>query len=330
MKRSKVSIFLVVMLVMATFLFGCTSGEKVGSEGDIANNVEDTNNQDSSVYPMKVVDGFGNSVTINEKPERVVSISPSQTEILFSLDLDDKIVGVSDYCDYPVEAFEKEKIGNAFAINVEKILELEPSIVFLYNDAAPEAIEQIKASGISVLIYSPETIDEIFNTILEVGKIMDVEEVANQIVNEMNIKKDNIVNKVKDLEKVRVFYQVWDEPLMTAGQGSFINELITLAGGENVAADGDGAYPQYSVEAMVEKDPEIYIAPEHTAESFTLSPEQAEELKNIIKSRPGYDVISAVKNDRIELLEPNIVSRPGVRIIEALELFAKAIHPEVF
>src|SRR5690606_2361232 len=136
------------------------------------------------------------------------------------------------------------------------------------------------------------------------------------IVSEMEQKRDNIINKVKDKEKVRVFYQVWDEPLMTAGPGSYINELINLAGGENIGVDGDGAYPQYSAEAMIEKDPEVYLAPAHTAENFTLSQEEMKELKNTIKSRPGYEVMSAVKNDRIELLEPNIVSRPGVRVIE--------------
>lgn len=324
MRKSKATIFLVVLMLLTTLLFGCAKEQEKNLQGDVGNNIE------NSTYPMDIVDGFGNSVTINKQPERVISIAPSQTEILFALGLEDKIVGVSDFCDYPMEALEKEKIGNAFAINVEKILELNPDVVFLYNEAVPESIEQLKASGIAVMIYSPETTDEIFNTILQLGKVMGVEEKAEQIVDEMQKKRDSIVNKVKDEKKVRVFYQVWDEPLMTAGEGSFINELITLAGGENIATDGDGAYPQYSVEAMVEKDPEIYIAPAHTAENLTLNPEEMKELKNIIKSRPGYDVITAVKNDKIELLDPNIVSRPGVRIIEALELFAKAIHPEVF
>ncbi|QUH21392.1 ABC transporter substrate-binding protein [Alkaliphilus sp. B6464] len=324
MRKSKATIFLVVLMLLTTLLFGCVKEQKENLQGDVGNNIGNT------AYPMDIVDGFGNSVTIEKQPERVVSIAPSQTEILFALGLEDKIVGVSDFCDYPIEALEKEKVGNAFAINVEKILELNPDVVFLYNEALPESIEQIKASGIAVMLYSPETIDEIFNTILQLGEVMGVEEESEQIVNEMQEKRDNIVDKAKNEKKARVFYQVWDEPLMTAGEGSFINELITLAGGENIAADGDGAYPQYSVEAMVEKDPEIYIAPAHTAENFTLNPEQMKELKNIIKSRPGYDVITAVKNDKIELLDPNIVSRPGVRTIEALELFAKAIHPEVF
>ena len=327
MKKAKISVLIAVMLLMVTFVAGCSPKTVELPKNPVDSNGE---NVKSTAYPKEIVDSFGNTVTINEKPKKVVSVSPSQTEILFTLGLKDQIVGVSDYCDYPAEALEKEKIGSAFAVNVEKILELDPEIVFLYNEAVPEAIEQIKAAGIHVLIYSPETTEEIFNTISDLGSIMGVETKAEEIIHNMKAKKDEIVNKVKDLDKVRTFYQVWDEPLMTAGVGSFIHELITLAGGENVAVDGEGAYPQYSVEAMIEKNPQVYLAPAHTLENFTLSDKEAEELKSRIKSRPGYDTIDAVKNDRIELLEPNIVSRPGVRIIEALELIAKALHPEAF
>lgn len=322
MKKSKIAIFLVVLMLMTTFLIGCAKDK--GMQGDVSTDIED------STYPMEVKDGFGYDVTIEKQPQKIVSLSPSQTEILFALGLDDQIVGVSDYCDYPSEALSKEKVGNAFAINVEKIIELEPDVVLLYSESQPEAIEQLKANGITIMIYSPETTDEIFDTITQLGKITGTVDKADQLVSKLIEKRDIIVSKVKGAEKVKVFYQVWDEPLMTAGVGSYIDELITLAGGVNIAADGEGAYPQYSAEAMIEKDPEVYLAPAHTAESYQLTSEQEQELKNIIKSRPGYEVMSAVKNDRVELLEPNIVSRPGVRIIEALELIAKAIHPDKF
>src|SRR5690606_8698181 len=120
-------------------------------------------------------------------------------------------------------------------------------------------VEQMKANGITIIGHSPETTNEIFSTIVQLGEVMGVKGEAENIVSEMEQKRDNIINKVKDKEKVRVFYQVWDEPLMTAGPGSYINELINLAGGENIGVDGDGAYPQYSAEAMIEKDPEVYL-----------------------------------------------------------------------
>lgn len=324
MNKLRGTVFLIVLALLSMLLIGCTSEV----EKDIQNNVDE--NIEEGNYKVQVTDDIGNSITITEKPEKVISIAPSITEILFSIGAEDKVVGVSDYCDYPTEALEKEKVGDALAINIEKILELDPDVVFLYSESSTEAIDQIQDNGIHTIVYESETIDDIFSNILEIGRIMDVEENADEVVSEMKQKRDYIINKVKDTENVRVFYQIWDEPLMTAGQGSFIHELINLAGGENIAADVEDAYPQYSAESMIEKDPEVYIAPAHTAESEYLNSEEIEELRNNIKSRPGYDAMTAIKNDRIELLDPNIVSRPGVRIIEALELFAKAIHPEIF
>lgn len=139
-----------------------------------------------------------------------------------------------------------------------------------------------------------------------------------------------IVSAVKDLPRVPVFYQVWDEPLQTAGPGSFIHELIQLAGGENIAGDTDTEYPMYSVEALVEKTPEIYFMPPHVANFEEMTEEVAESYREGVRNRPGYDQIKAIQNNRIELMEPNIASRPGVRIIQGLRMFAEAIHPEVF
>lgn len=331
MRRSKLTIVLLSLLIVASLVFGCTSSPGDGGQALDQENLNNINSiEESTIYPLNITDGLGNSVTIEKEPESLVSIDPSQTEVLFALGLGDRLVGVSNFCDYPEEALEKEKVGDAFAINVEKILELNPDLVFIYGGGQAEAVEQLRASGISIVSNIPETTDEIFATILQTGRLMNVENKAEQVVNELKERKDKIVNQVKDREKVRVFYELWDEPLMTAGEGSFIDELINLAGGENIGADGQGAYPEYSLEAMIEKDPQVYILPAHMEDKQDLNDQDLEELKNTVKSRPAYETISAVKNDRIEMLEPNIVSRPGIRIIEALELFARAIHPEVF
>lgn len=332
MRRTRLTTLLLVLLMITSFLFGCANntGQNPQQDGGPIAGEDLVDVGEDVTYPINITDGLGNSITIDKEPERLVSIDPSQTEILFALGLDEKIVGVSNFCDYPVEALEKEKVGDAFAVNVEKIIELDPDIVFIYGAGQPDAVEQMKANDITIISNESETIDEIFNSILQTGKIANVEEKADQLVKDMKEEKNNIINRVKDADKVRVFYEVWDQPLMTAGQGSFIDELITLAGGENVAADGQGAYPEYSVENMLEKDPEVYIVPDHAVDDGDLTGGEVGDLKEAIKARPGYHVISAVKNNRIELLEPNIVSRPGIRIIEALELFARAIHPEAF
>ncbi len=316
-------VLLMALIMVTSLLAGCTEKQEV-VETDKVEVVEEVS------FPLMIVDGLGNEVTIEKKPEKIVSIAPSQTEILFALGLENRIIAVSDYCDYPVAALEKEKVGSSWTTNTERIIELEPDLVFVYGEGQPEAMEQLAAVGITIVRYMPETVDAIFETISATGKITGEEAAAAKLVKEMEEKRDAIVNKLKDQPKVKVFYQVWDEPLMTAGPGSFIDELIQLAGGENIAADAEGAWPMYSVEALVEKNPEVFLAPAHVGENMNLTAEEQVVLIDTIKARPGFDQISAVINNRVELLEPNIVSRPGARIIDALELLAKTIHPELF
>ena len=261
---------------------------------------------------------------------RIVSLSPSQTENLFALGLGDNLIGVSDYCDYPTEALEKEKMGSSWTINLERILEMEPDLVFTFAGGQPEAVQQMTAMGIQVVDVSPDTVDEVFQSILDTGRLTGREAKAEELVAALIQERDDIVARVKDRQRVPVFYQVWDEPLQTAGPGSFINELIELAGGENIAADAETAYPMYSVEALVEKNPEIYFMPPHVADFEALTEEMAESFREEVRNRPGYDQILAIQNNRIELLEPNIASRPGIRVIQGLRMFAEIIHPEVF
>lgn len=320
MKINRIGLIILAIMLSMTLLIGCSS------------KVEDsttTQQPQETVYPMEIVDGLGNTVTINKKPERIISIAPSQTEILFALGLEDKIVAVSDYCDYPAEALEKEKVGSSWTTNTEKIIELTPDIVFVFGEGQAEANEQIAAAGITIVKFEPESIEEVLASITTIGKITGTDAKAEEIIADMTAKRDKLIEMVKGQPIKKVFYQVWDEPLMTAGVGSFIDELIRLAGGVNIAADAEGAWPMFSAEALVEKDPEVFILPAHIGGNMGLSTTEVEELIAGVKARAGYEAITAVKNDRVVAVEPNIVSRPGVRIIEALELFVKAIHPDL-
>jgi iron complex transport system substrate-binding protein len=305
-----------IMLILALSV-GCTPKTESDEKPKSANNenIESTTN-----YPMDIKDQFGNEITIEKKPERIVSLAPSHTEILFSLGLGDKIVGVSSFCDYPEEAKTKEDIGSFQEINLERIIELEPDLVIQYGPGDEESNGRLKEAGINILCYEPETIDEVIELINTIGEVTDTSSEARKITKDMTDKKNSIVEKVKGAKKVKVFYEIWDDPLMVAGPGSFMDELMTLAGGDNIAKDAKGEYPQFDVEQLIERDPEVYLSAADIEEKTIES----------IKSRPGYENISAVKNDRIYLLEPNIVSRPGPRIVEGLEIVAKAIHPELF
>lgn len=325
MKKFKsLALFLALMLIVFAVV-GCAPKKEL----DENLNVEDIDSQGKDVveetkaFPVEIEDSFGNKVTIEEEPMKIVSLAPNNTEVLFALGLGDKVVGVTSYCDYPEEAKTKEVVGDFQGNNLEKIIELEPDLVLIYGSGNEEENKVLNDAGIKVLGFMPETIESVMKDIETVGKAVGKSKEAAEIIQAMNNKKNEILDKVKGQEEIKVFYEIWHDPLMAAGKGSFMDELIALAGGKNIAEDAEGAYPQYDLEQLVERDPEIYLAaqdmPDKTVES--------------IKARPGFDSISAIKNDRVYVFEgneANLVSRPGPRIIETLEVIAKAINPELF
>ncbi len=317
----KIGLYLLFMVLLFT-LVACET--KTKSEESLILENEETL---ISEYPIEVVDSFGNRASIESEPKKIISLAPNNTEILFALGLEEKIIGVTSYCDYPEEASEKEIVGSYGEFNLEKIIELDPDLVLVYGQGDEDENEILKAAGINILGFMPETIDEVIEDIKKIGIITGKDEKALEISKEMKSKKNEIMEKLKGKEKIKVFYEIWHEPLQAAGEDSFIGELIELAGGENIAVGDDdenlGGYPLFDLEKLIEKDPEVYLTsadiPEKTIES--------------IKQRPGYENISAVKNNRVYLYEgneANILSRPGPRIIEALEILAKSIHPEIF
>ena len=320
MKKNGIkSLFLVFMMTVLIFSFGtgCTKQDAENEKGN-SESEEKTNKEVN--YPLDITDQFGNKVTIEKEPKRIVSLAPSHTEILFALGLGEKIAGVTDFCNYPKEALSKEKVGSYQNINLEKIISLEPDLVIQYGQGNEETNNKMREAKIALVSYEPENVSQIEDTIVDIGKITNTEEKAKEIVSSMEKRKDAVVEKVKNAKKISTFYEIWYDPLMAAGPGSFMDELINLAGGKNIAGDAAEGYPQFDLEQLVERNPDVYL----------VSKDSKEKTTDSIRKRPGYEDINAVKNDRIYLLDPDIVSRPGPRIIDALELIAKSIHPELF
>lgn len=311
--RFKSLIFGMVLILVLGTLVACTNNdpEPINEEPSVS---------DEKNAKLEITDDFGTKVVLENKPEKIVSLAPNNTEILFALGLGDKVVGVTSFCDYPPEALDVENVGDFSGNNLERIIELEPDLVITYGVGNEDENARLREAGINVIGFEPESIDEVIDTIRRIGKITGRDESAKSITEEMQKAKDEIVSRVEDVDKPKVFYEVWHEPIMTAGPGSFMDHLITLAGGENIAGDAADEYPQFDLEQLVERNPEVYLTsadlPEKTVES--------------IMERPGYADIDAINQGRVHLLDPNIVSRPGPRIVEALELVAKAIHPEIF
>ncbi len=325
MKSFKRIALLLSLIIIVLAMVGCAPKENDNNKlkvEDVEGKIEDKNEETFS-FPIEVEDIFGNKETIEEEPMKIVSLAPNNTEVLFALGLGDRVVGVSSTCDYPEEAKTREVVGDFNGNNLERIVELDADLVLVYGPGNEEENQVLRDAGIKVLGFLPETIDSVINDIKTIGKATGKSKEAADLIEAMNQKKNDILDKVKGQEEVKVFYEIWHDPLMAAGKGSFMDELISLSGGKNIAQDAEGAYPQYDLEQLIERDPEVFLAakdmPEKTAES--------------VKLRVGYENISAIKNDRIHLFEgndANVVSRPGPRIIEALELVAKAIHPELF
>lgn len=320
----KIGIYiLLALLVVSLSACGPKDEETQEPNTDLVVDEVDEVDDETSDFPVVIEDNFGNKVTFEEEPTKLVSLDPSNTETLFALGLGDKVLGVSSNCNYPEEATTKEIVGDYEGTNLERIVELDPDIVFVYGAGNEDDNKILMDAGIKVLGFLPESIDEVVNSIKVIGKATGKLKEADEIVNSMMSKRDEIIDIVKDQEEVTVFYEIWHDPLMGAGKGSFMDELITLSGGKNIADDADGAYPQYDLEQLIERDTDVYMASQ-AMDDITVES---------IKSRPGYDVITAVKNDRVHLFvgsDADTVSRPGPRIVEALEIVAKAIHPEAF
>lgn len=268
---------------------------------------------------ISLLDDFGNEVKLEGPAQRIISLAPSNTEILFAIGAGDRVIGVTTFDDYPEEVLEIEKIGDFNGMNLERIIELEPDLVISYGEGITEETQRLVEAGIQIAGFEPESIEEILETIERIGLLTGNSSEAEVLSQEMLEKEAELIDKVKGLESKKVFYEIWHEPLMAAGPGSFVDQLILLAGGVNVAGDAESEYPQFDLEQLIERNPQVYLTandlPEKTADS--------------IKERPGYENIDAIMNGQIYLLDGNIMSRPGPRIIEALEILIKAIHPEI-
>jgi iron complex transport system substrate-binding protein len=272
--------------------------------------------------PATFVDDAGREITIEEIPQKIVSHVPSITETLFALGLGERVVGVSDYCDYPEAAKSKPSVGNYFNPSIENIVALDPDLVL--TDGHSEGIKQLDSLGITYIVIDPKDIDGIFKDIELLGKVTGMEGEADKLIEDMQDTISHILALVKGAPPVKVFYIIDATDLTlpwTAGPGSFVDALITMAGGENIV-QAEGAWVQFNIEAVVDSDPEIIILPAKHGTAFT-SPEVLEE-------HPAWQGTTAVKEGRIFPIDDDLVSRSGPRIVQGLEEMARIIHPELF
>jgi iron complex transport system substrate-binding protein len=275
--------------------------------------------------PGTYIDDMGREVAINEVPQRIVSHVPSITEMLFALGLGERVVGVSDYCDYPEEAKSKTSVGNYFNPSLENIVALEPDLVL--TDGHSEGIIQLDElePPINYMVIDPSDIDGVFKDLELLGKVTGTEEEAEELIKDMQDTIDYVLSLVEGAPRPKVLFIIDATDLTfpwTAGYGSFVDAFITMAGGENIAAQAEGAWIQLSIEEIVNADPEIIILPAKHGTAFT-SPET-------LMGHPVWSEITAVKKGKIFIIDDDLVSRSGPRIVQGLEELARIIHPELF
>lgn len=246
---------------------------------------------------VSITDVTGTSLNISTPPKRIVACVPSDSEMLFDLGLGDKVVGVNDWANYPEAVTQIENVGGS-PLNIEKIISLKPDVVLANAGLVPQEIEKMRELGLVVLAINPTDLDSTLETYLLVGKAFGVEVEAKQLVSELTHRQTKILPLEK---KPRVFVEIWNDPLMTSGKGSLWDSLIEKAGGENIGALAQGAYPVFSIEELIKQDPDLIILT-----NFNL-----EEAKN----RPGYTILK----DRLIEVDPSLYTYPTKRLWAGLE-----------
>lgn len=270
--------------------------------------------QEEAPYPVQVTDDASTTSTVAARPQRIVSTVPANTEILFAIGAGPRVVGTSSMDDFPPEALALPKIGT-FEVNTEAVVALDPDLVVGWTGNA-DALKSIKDRGVPLLLFAPESLRAVYANIKAVGDAVGQPKAAAQLVQKIQVQIEGITNSAADLgESPKVFYAL-DNTLWTVGPGSFVDELIRLAGATNVGASGPQAFYQFTPEQLVAADPDMILLP-NTAFTST-----DEFLKD-----PRFADLRAVKDGKVMLVNDTIITRPGPRIAEGLKSLAMSIHP---
>lgn len=279
------------------------------------------NDAKAQTETRELTDEAGRSVRVPARVERVVTLAPNLTEIVYAVGAGPRLVGNTTYCDYPPEAKQVVKVGDTLQPNIEKIIALNPQLVIVSTASQLEAFtKQLSEHDIAVYVTDPHDLEGIFHSIQNVGDLLGERERAEKLVNDLRARVNQIEERVKASKPVKVFYQVSPAPLYTAGHDSWITDLIRRAGGVSVTANVLGAWPRFSDEAALASHPEAIIM----AAGDTMSGEGEMAVAAPLKDSP------AVKTGRVYRINGDFLSRPGPRLVEGLEAMARALHPEDF
>lgn len=294
--------FILLILVLGAGLLGCKT--------------ETAANQTSTQNAREITDDLGRRVRLPEKVTRVVSLAPNLTEIVFAVGAGDKLVGDTTYCNYPEEAKKIAKVGDTINPNLEAIIALKPQVVLVSTASQIESFTgTLDNQNIAVFVTNPKTVDGVYRSVFQIGEILGADDKARETVDALKKRVADVETRTANAERTKVFVQISQEPLFTVGKDSFLTDLINRAGGISVTSNVSEAYPKFSKETALALQPEAIILSDS---------EDNREPNEVFKNSP------AVRNGRVYRINADLLSRPAPRIVDALELIAKDLHPEDF
>ena len=276
--------------------------------------------------PIKLTDGLGRTIELAAPAQRIVSIAPSNTEILFAVGAGQQVVGREELSDYPAEAKNVTSIGSVFQkINTEAIVALKPDLVLAAEINSPEQVKALEDLKLTVYyLPNPKTFDDLYANLAAVGKLTGRSAEAARLNESLKARYDAVIQKLAQAKETpTVFYEIdATDPTKpyTSGPGTFIDLVIRLAGGKNIGAELKDAFAQISSEELVKQNPNIILLGDAL---YGVTPES-------VAQRPGWSALSAVKDQQVFAFDDNLISRPSPRLIDGLEQMAKLVHPELF
>ena len=290
----------------------------VGCTKDNANTNESHNEQvTQEAYPVKITDSFGKEVTLEAEPMRIVSIAPSVTEMIYAIGAQDKLVGRTDYCDYPSEVSEIESIGTLTTPDLEKIISLQPDLVITATHFDEEKGVKLEEAGIPVIgLYEEFDVSGVYTQIETLGLALNKQEAAAKVVSEMKAKISEVQAKIEGLEAPSVYYVIGygEYGDYSAPENTFVGQLIKLAGGDNIVPASDSW--SYSLEALLQADPDMIFVRNGEKDGFMAA--------------EGYNHLTAVKEGRVYEIDGDLLDRQSNRNAEGVLVLAEIMHPEAF
>ena len=276
----------------------------------------------TSVSAKTFIDQLGRHVNVPDRPRRIVAMAPSITEIIFSLGVADRLIGATQFSDYPPAAGKLPKVGSYIHLDVEKVVALEPDLCIAVKDGNPISIvRKLESVNIPVYAVDPRNLGAVMDTLVELGQLLDVGDRADAVVADMADRIRLVRQRVScGGHAPDVFFQIGISPIVSVGTPTFIHELIVMGGGVNLA-QGPTPYPRFSKEQVIGLRPEVMIITSMAREAV---------FDQVKAEWQQWPELPAVKNDRIYLVDSNILDRASPRLVEGLELLARLIHPECY